>query len=52
MIDYIPIVDSKGIAIDGCSGSGRLAWRKGSNRVEEFRLLGSFLKEEGATKGP
>ena len=29
-----------------------LAWRKGSNRVEEFRLLGSFLKEEGATKGP
>lgn len=26
-----------------------LAWRKGSNRVEEFRLLGSFLKEEGAT---
>jgi LysR family hydrogen peroxide-inducible transcriptional activator len=29
-----------------------LAWRKGSNRVEEFRLLGSFLKEAGATKGP
>ncbi len=29
-----------------------LAWRKGSNRGEEFRLLGSFLKEEGATKGP
>jgi LysR family hydrogen peroxide-inducible transcriptional activator len=29
-----------------------LAWRKGSSRVEEFRLLGSFLKEEGATKGP
>ena len=29
-----------------------LAWRKGSNRVEEFRLLGSFLKEEGATKDP
>ena len=29
-----------------------LAWRKGSNRVEEFRLLGSFLNEEGATKGP
>lgn len=29
-----------------------LAWRKGSNRDEEFRLLGSFLKEEGATKGP
>lgn len=29
-----------------------LVWRKGSNRVEEFRLLGSFLKEEGATKGP
>jgi len=29
-----------------------LAWRKGSNRVEEFRLLGSFLKEEGAAKGP
>ena len=29
-----------------------LAWRKGSNRVEEFGLLGSFLKEEGATKGP
>ena len=29
-----------------------LAWRKGSNRVEEFRLLGSFLKEERATKSP
>ena len=29
-----------------------LAWRKGSNRVDEFRLLGSFLKEAGATKGP
>ena len=25
MIDYIPIAGSKGIAIDGCSGSGRLA---------------------------
>jgi len=29
-----------------------LAWRKGSNRVEEFRLLGSFLKEQGPAKGP
>lgn len=29
-----------------------LAWRKGSNRIEEFRLLGSFLNEKGATKGP
>jgi LysR family hydrogen peroxide-inducible transcriptional activator len=26
-----------------------LAWRKGSSRVEEFKLLGSFLKEQGAT---
>ena len=24
-----------------------LGWRKGSNRVEEFRLLGKFLKEHG-----
>lgn len=29
-----------------------LAWRKGSNRIEEFRLLGSFLKEEGAIEAP
>lgn len=25
-----------------------LAWRKGSGRVEEFRLLGNFLKEQGS----
>jgi LysR family hydrogen peroxide-inducible transcriptional activator len=29
-----------------------LAWRKGSSRVEEFKLLGSFLKKEGAAKDP
>lgn len=29
-----------------------LAWRKGSRRAEEFRLLGHFLKEAGATTGP
>jgi len=29
-----------------------LAWRKGSSRVEEFRLLGNFLKETGAAAGP
>ncbi|NIO41026.1 MAG: hydrogen peroxide-inducible genes activator, partial [Burkholderiales bacterium] len=23
-----------------------LAWRKGSNRIDEFKLLGSFLKEK------
>lgn len=27
-----------------------LAWRKGSNRIEEFRLLGSFLKNKAASQ--
>lgn len=27
-----------------------LAWRKGSNRIEEFRLLGSFLKDQATSQ--
>ena len=27
-----------------------LAWRKGSNRIEEFKLLGSFLKDQATSQ--
>jgi LysR family transcriptional regulator, hydrogen peroxide-inducible genes activator len=29
-----------------------IAWRKGSNRVDEFKLRGSVLKKQGAATGP
>jgi LysR family hydrogen peroxide-inducible transcriptional activator len=29
-----------------------LAWRKGSRRTEEFRLLGDFLKKQGPQRAP